>query len=220
MKVLVIGASRGIGLEFVRQYSAGRHAVTATARDEASLERVRSLGAHALQLDIANANSVSALAARIKGAAFDVVVVCAGVGLPLKALEVPSERAFNNVMHTNVLGPMRLMQPIADALAPGAKLALLSSLMGSIGARSEPGNWVYSASKAALNSVLKDASLVFGPRAICVSLHPGWVRTDMGGAGADLDVVESVAGMREVIDGLRHEDTGSFRNFDGASIEW
>ena len=220
MKVLVIGASRGIGLEFVRQYSARRHAVTATARDGAGLERIRAFGAHALQLDIVNANSVSALAARIRGAAFDVVGVSAGVGLALGAPEVPSEQVFDNVMHATVLGPMRLMQPIADALAPGAKLALLSSLMGSIGARGETSHWVYRASKAALNSVLKDVSLLFGPRAICVSLHPGWVRTDMGGADADLDVLESVAGMREVIDGLRPEDTGGFRNFDGASIEW
>jgi NAD(P)-dependent dehydrogenase (short-subunit alcohol dehydrogenase family) len=84
-------------------------------------------------------------------------------------------------MHTNVLAAMRLLPQLVDALAPGARLAVLSSRMGSIGLRNSPSGWLYRASKAALNSVLKDASLVLAGRATCVSLHPGWVRTDMGG---------------------------------------
>jgi NAD(P)-dependent dehydrogenase (short-subunit alcohol dehydrogenase family) len=85
-------------------------------------------------------------------------------------------------MHTNVLGAMRVLPQLVDALAPGARLAVLSSRMGSIGLRSATGGWLYRASKAALNSVLKDTSLVLAGPCHLRGLHPGWVRTDMGGA--------------------------------------
>ena len=84
-------------------------------------------------------------------------------------------------MHANVLGAMRVIPQLADALAPGARLAVLSSRMGSIGSRNATVGWLYRASKAALNSVLKDVSLQFAGRATCVAFHPGWVQTDMGG---------------------------------------
>ena len=92
--------------------------------------------------------------------------------------------------------------------------------MGSIGGRGHVESWLYRASKAALNSVLKDASLVLAGRAICVSFHPGWVRTDMGGAHAPIGVAESVAGMRAVLAGLTPADNGSFRSYDGKPIPW
>jgi NAD(P)-dependent dehydrogenase (short-subunit alcohol dehydrogenase family) len=123
-------------------------------------------------------------------------------------------------MHTNVLGAMRVLPQVADALAPGARLAVISSKMGSIGARSASSGWLYRASKAALNSVLKDASLVLAGRAICVALHPGWVRTDMGGSGADLAVADSVAGIRRTLAGLAPAHNGGFYNFDGTAIPW
>ena len=124
------------------------------------------------------------------------------------------------VMHTNVLGAMRVIPQVADALAPGAKLAMLSSRMGAIGPRTSAGGWLYRASKAAANSVLKDASTVLADRAVCVSLHPGWVRTDMGGAGADLPVEQSVTDMRRVIASLTPADNGRFLNHDGSPIAW
>jgi len=115
---------------------------------------------------------------------------------------------------------MRVIPQIVDALAPAARLAVLSSRMGAIGPRTAGNGWLYRASKAALNSVLKDVSLALGPRAACVSFHPGWVRTDMGGAGADLDVARSVSDMRRVIDGLTLADSGRFLNHDGSAIGW
>eukprot|EP01137_Pigoraptor_chileana_P013393 Opistho-2@66860 len=113
-------------------------------------------------------------------------------------------------MHANVLGPMRVLPQLEDALAPGARIAILSSRMGSIGLRSSAVGWLYRASKAAVNSVLKDASLVLAGKAICISLHPGWVRTEMGGAGADIDAATSVAGMRTVLATVKPEHNGSF----------
>ena len=221
MNILIVGASRGIGLEFVRQYRADGANVTATARDDAGLERLKALGATALRLDVVDAASAAGLAWQIDGAQLDVAVVNAGVsGVRVAALEPPTEENFDAVMRTNVLGPMRVIAQIADALAPGAKLALLSSRMGSIGSRTSATSWLYRASKAAANSVLKDTALALGARAACVALHPGWVRTDMGGAGADIDVATSVAGMRNVIATLRPSETGAYRNYDGEKIPW
>ena len=218
--VLVVGASRGIGYEFVRQYRNDGHDVTATVRDSAGLARVRGLGAHAFMLDVTDADCASILMAHLQGRTFDVALVCAGVGSRLDALDPPTASEFELVMRTNVLGPMRALKPIADALSPGAKLALLSSQMGSIESRHESSRWLYRASKAALNSIVKDTSLALGGRAICISIHPGWVRTDMGGVNADISVLDSVAGMRKVIAALDAEDTGTFRDHKGASIAW
>jgi NAD(P)-dependent dehydrogenase (short-subunit alcohol dehydrogenase family) len=221
MNILIIGASRGIGLEFARQYLAAGAAVTATARSEEALATLRNIGATALALDVASTESASRLAWQIDGKAFDVVVVCAGVyGPRTTGLQPPTEDDFNAVMHTNVLGPMRVIPQLVDVLAPGAKLAVLSSRMGSIGSRSSAGGWLYRASKAAVNSVLKDASLTLAGRATCVSFHPGWVRTDMGGAGATLEASDSVAHMRRVIAGLSPTDNGSFFDHDGTPIPW
>jgi NAD(P)-dependent dehydrogenase (short-subunit alcohol dehydrogenase family) len=221
MNVLVIGASRGIGLEFVRQYREAGDQVTATARDDAGLERLRALGATALTIDVADVASAASLAWQIEGAGFDVAIVNAGVNGPrTTGLEAPSEDDFDHVMRTNVLGPMRVVPQIAEALAPGGKVAVLSSRMGSIGSRTSASSSLYRASKAAVNSVVKDASLVYQGRAICIAFHPGWVRTDMGGAGADLDVATSVAGMRKVVAGLSARDNGAYLNYDGQPIPW
>jgi NAD(P)-dependent dehydrogenase (short-subunit alcohol dehydrogenase family) len=113
-----------------------------------------------------------------------------------------------------------VLPQVAEALAPGARLAVVSSRMGSIGARTANSGWVYRASKAALNSVLKDVSIALAGRAVCVALHPGWVRTDMGGAGADLDVADSAAGIRRTLARLTDADHGGFFMFDGAPIPW
>jgi NAD(P)-dependent dehydrogenase (short-subunit alcohol dehydrogenase family) len=217
--VLIVGASRGIGLEFVRQFRAAGCQVVATARSDEGLAALRSLGATAIRLDVTDTASASGLAWQIDGCQFDDVVLVAGVyGPRTTGLQTPTEADFNAVMQANVLGPMRVLPQIQEALAPGARLAILSSRMGSISLRESTAGWLYRASKAAANSVLKDASLALDGRAICVSFHPGWVRTEMGGAAADIDVATSVAGMRAVLAGLKPEDNGRFFNYDGAAL--
>lgn len=219
--LLVIGASRGIGLEWVRQACAAGEPVTATARDDDGLARLRALGAQALRLDLLDAASCAGLTGLLKGVQFTTAVINAGVyGPDTAAPAVPTQDEFDAVMRTNVLGPMRVMGALQEALAPGAKLAVISSRMGSIGLRSNANGWLYRASKAAVNSVLKDASLSFGGRVSCVAFHPGWVRTDMGGAGADLAPEDAVAQLRATLARVGAADNGSFLNFDGAPLAW
>jgi NAD(P)-dependent dehydrogenase (short-subunit alcohol dehydrogenase family) len=221
MNIFIVGASRGLGLEFVRQYRADHHRVVATARDEAGLQRLRALGAEAFALDLTDAASACSIGGRIDGEAFDIVVISAGVyGPRTTGLEPPAQDDFDLVMRTNVLGPMRVVSQLADALAPHAKLALISSRMGSIGLRNSAYGWLYRASKAALNSVLKDASLELGGRATCVAFHPGWVQTDMGGAGADLTPAKSVHDLRAVLAQLAPADNGGFFDHDGSPLAW
>lgn len=219
--VLVIGASRGIGLELVRQHRAEGRAVVATARDDTGLARLQALGARALKLDVASPVSVSGLAWQIDGESFDTVWFCAGVYGPSTAgLQPPTLADFDRVMHTNVLGAMQVLPQLLDALAPQARVGLLSSRMGSIGRRGSPTGWLYRASKAALNSVVKDLSLALAGRALCVALHPGWVRTDMGGADADLDVARSAADLRATLAALTPAEHGRFLNHDGQPLDW
>ena len=220
-QVLVVGASRGIGLELVRQYRADGIAVTATARTAEGLAALTALGARAVSLDVTDAASVAGLAQQIDGTPFDSVWIVAGVYGPHHTdLQAPTAADFDAVMHANVFGPMQVLPVLDRALAPGARVGVLSSIMGSIGQRSSNAGWLYRASKAAVNSVLKDVSLAWAGRATCVALHPGWVRTDMGGAGADLSVAQSAADLRHTLAALTPADNGRFLNHDGQPLAW
>ena len=128
MHVLIIGASRGIGFEFVKQYLAEGHTVTATARDDASLGRLDALGAKAVRLDVLDAASSAALGRKLGDAKFDVAIVNAGVyGADIAAPTAPTQDEFDFVMRTNVLGPMRVLPALTETLKQGAKMAVISS---------------------------------------------------------------------------------------------
>lgn len=220
---LVIGASRGIGLELVRQYRADGWEVIGTAREAKGLERLRALGAETLQLDVTAAQAPEQLERALGGRSLAVAILNAGIyGPRSQALEPPEEAVFLEVMRTNVLPAMRIAPRLLAALERGkGRFAVLSSRMGAIGPRTGTAGWLYRASKAALNSVLKDVSLVAGARGIaCVAFHPGWVKTDMGGQSADVDVGTSVAGMRRSLDALDATKNGAFLSYDGSTIPW
>lgn len=221
MNVLVVGASRGIGWALAEQYCAAGARVLATARSAPDLQRLAALGARTLRLDVADAAGSSGLAWAVDGEAFDVVIVNAGVyGPDRAAFDVPTEAEFDTVMRTNVLGAMRVLAQVESALAHGARVLLVSSNMGSLGLRSHAARWLYRASKAALNSVAKDASLVLAGRAVCVAVHPGWVRTAIGGPEAPLSADESAAALRRLIDRLQPADNGGFFDPEGAPLPW
>ncbi|CAN7524669.1 SDR family oxidoreductase [Trinickia sp. LjRoot230] len=222
---LIVGASRGLGHEFVRQYREAGWRVIATARtDEALDELETAFGAEPMSLDITEPDEINALAQRLAGERLHVAVVVAGVyGPPTEGVEAFSAADFDYVMMTNVRGPMLLMPsllPLVESVE--GVLAVLSSRMGSIGEATGTTGWLYRTSKAALNCALHVASLQTR-RASCIALHPGWVRTDMGGAQAAIEPERSVAGMREVIaqaGAARTSFNGRFIQYDGTAIDW
>jgi NAD(P)-dependent dehydrogenase (short-subunit alcohol dehydrogenase family) len=218
---LVIGASRGIGLELVRQYRADGWRVIATARKKEDLAQLAGLGAEAHQLDVTDIDSIGGFGWKLDDEKLDVAILNAGVFGP-RHEGFPTQQEFDEVMHTNVLAALRLLPIVAPFVAAArGKLAVLSSRMGSMGARTSSSGTLYRASKAALNSVLVDTAINFGPKgAVCVAFHPGWVKTDMGGTGADVPVDQSVSGMRRVLASLTNADNGTFKNYDGAPISW
>ena len=145
-QVLIIGASRGIGLELVNQYRHAGDRVIATARDEAGLRRIEALGAKPLALEVADPASTSGLAWQLDGYQFNRVMYVAGLyGPKTIGLQPPSAADFDAVMHTNVLGPMRVLPQLLDALAPDARIGILSSRMGSMTLRANSAGWVYRA---------------------------------------------------------------------------
>lgn len=218
---LIIGASRGIGYEFARQYKAAGWRVIATARTPEGLDNLRSLGCETMPMDVNNLNDCAGLGWRLDDEKIDVAILNAGVmGTRTQGLQAPFQLSFDEVMHTNVLAAMRIL-PIVLPLVENAagKLAVLSSRMGSISLRENNASWLYRASKAALNSVLKDVSLS-AQKVTCIAFHPGWVQTDMGGAGAEISVEVSVAGMRQVIAESSQSQNGQFLSNDGSQLDW
>ncbi len=217
--VLVMGASRGIGLEFARQYAAEHWRVIATARDDAGLERLKALGCEALRLDVAEPASVSGLAWQLDGEELDLALFVAGVMARPGADTPPTQPEFDRVMRTNVLGAMQALPQVAPLLRPGAALAFISSLMGSITECQGSSAWLYRTSKAALNMAVHAAQQDH-PDRLLLALSPGWVQTDMGGAHAPLTVAQSVASMRGTLAGLTPAQRGAFLNHDGTPLPW
>jgi NAD(P)-dependent dehydrogenase (short-subunit alcohol dehydrogenase family) len=218
---LIIGASRGIGLELVRQYRADDWRVIATARTPQAITQLTQLGAEAHALDVTNVDAVAGFGWKLDDERLDVAFFNAGVYGP-RHDGFPTQADFDQVMHTNVLAAMRLLPMVAPLLAANhGKLGVLSSNMGSMGNRTSAGGSLYRASKAALNSVLVDTALAFGPKGVtCIAFHPGWVQTDMGGAGAPLPVEKSVQGLRATLASRTRADNGKFFNYDGTPIPW
>jgi NAD(P)-dependent dehydrogenase (short-subunit alcohol dehydrogenase family) len=218
---LIIGASRGIGNEMVRQYRADGWRVIATARKSADCDELKRLGAEAHQADVTQAEAIAGLGWKLDDEKIDAAWLVAGIYGPDGA-GFPTEQEFDDVMHTNVLAAMRLLPIVAPLVtATRGKVAVISSRMGSIGERNSNEGTLYRASKAALNSVLADAALTYGPQgATCITFHPGWVQTDMGGAGATLTVQQSVTALRATLAKVQPAQNGAFLNYDGTPIPW
>jgi NAD(P)-dependent dehydrogenase (short-subunit alcohol dehydrogenase family) len=218
---LVIGASRGIGREFAQQLLQQRWKVYATARDEAALADLRSVGIEALQIDVAKPESLAGIGWQLDDVKLDLAVYVAGVlGPSGGASEPPTNVDFDKVMHTNVLGAMQAIPLVAPMVEAGkGKFVFITSGMGSIGEVSSSGAWLYRVSKAALNMAVKSASLDY-PKATFVAMNPGWVQTDMGGSNASITVEESVTSMRKTLDSVDVKQSGSFYSYNGRQLPW
>jgi NAD(P)-dependent dehydrogenase (short-subunit alcohol dehydrogenase family) len=221
---LVLGASRGLGLEFTRQYLAEGWTVFATHRSEDDRIRLRDLGANTLRLDVMQVADVAGIAWQLDGERLDVAVMNAGVYGPRTSSprQPPGDADFDTVMRTNVLAAMRIVPVVAPLLAPArGTLAFVSSRMGSIAEAGAAYGMLYRVSKAAVNMVAKLAHVEHAPLGVRVlSLHPGWVRTDMGGPNADVAVSDSIAGLRRVIADTGAFPGGCFYDYRGQSLAW
>lgn len=215
--VAIVGASRGIGLEFVNQYLSAGWQVNASARKEEDLRSLEALGALAHQADVTDEASLNAMAMAIE-TPLDLLIVNAGVGSFERNLADIEPTNWTQVMTTNALGPLLVARTVGGKIRQGGKLVALTSMMGSI-ADNSGGAWSYRMSKAALNMGLSCLAIELRSRGIMVAvLHPGWVKTKMGGEQAPLAPELSVKGMRAVIEGLTR--SGGFFDYQGKELPW
>ena len=205
--VLITGAGRGIGRELASQYQADGWRVIGTTRRE---------------FDVTDVPAIRRFAAGLKDP-IDVLVCNAGIagkrGTSIGSFDYES---WNEVLRVNVLGAAAVAEAFVENVAASERkaIAFMSSRLGSI-AETSGHTLPYSSSKAALNMVARAFSLLLAPRGIIVvALHPGWVRTDMGGAGAPVEPADSVRGLRKVIAGLGPADSGRLLSHEGATIPW
>ena len=216
--VAIVGTSRGIGRELVRQYLADGwqvHASVRKAEDAAGLD-----AAHIHIADMTDETSLTAMADRI-GESLDLVIANAGVGAREMRIADIDPVAWTRVMTVNALGPLLVARTLGLKLKrPGGKFAALTSQLGSI-AQNSGGMWAYRMSKAALNMGLANLAVEWKRHDITVSaLHPGWVKTDMGGIDADIDPATSITGMRKVIAATTPESNGRFFDYTGQELAW
>lgn len=216
--VLITGANRGIGLEFVHQYRREGWDVIATARRPDNASDLSATGASVEALDTADPASIEALAQRLSGRPIDVLIANAGV--------YPDDldaQKWSAGFATNCIGPTLLAQALRNNVKASTerKMIAVTSRMGSIADNSSGGATAYRATKAALNAAWHSLAIELRDDRIAVGLvHPGWVQTDMGGKGAAIDTQTSVTGLRRVIAGLKPERSGSFFNYDGEELPW
>jgi NAD(P)-dependent dehydrogenase (short-subunit alcohol dehydrogenase family) len=236
-RVFVTGASRGLGLEFVRQYAAEGCDVIATCRDPGSARELAALAAAAggritiEALDVSDHAAVDRLAARHRGTPIDLLINNAGdIGprdpgvsrLPEQQFGTMNYGEWRRVLEVNTLAPLKIAEAFVENVAASAakKMIFISSETGSNAQGRHP-VIAYCSSKAALNKVVTMLALTLGTRGIvCAALCPGHVKTALGGAGAKLEAVDSIRGLRKVIAGLTSADNGCYRDHAGATIGW
>ena len=223
-RALIIGASRGLGLGLAQELASRGVEVTATARDLDKATGLRDVkGATLAAVDIDDAASVDALAKRLEGQTFDVVFINAGITGPSHhSSDLATIEEIGKLLATNSLSPIRLSRKLLGNVEPGGTLAFMTSVLGSIAENTSGGMELYRASKTALNSLVK--SFVSGldekKKLTVLAVHPGWVRTDMGGAEAPLDVETSVRGIADQLEKNAGKGGLTYLDYQGTQIPW
>ena len=221
--IMITGASRGLGLEFARQFYNEECRVIATCRSPKNANELNAIGdidVHAL--DVTDDKSVTTLADKLRGENIDILINNAGVIGQRDGFGRIDYDIWAKTMDTNVFGPMRVAEAFRDNVMNSEKeqMIFITSRMGSI-AEAVPNAYVYRSSKAALNMAVKCLSAELGEQGlIAVLFHPGHVQTDMGGQAAPVTPQKSIEGMKNQIVALTRDDNGCFLSYDGRQIPW
>jgi NAD(P)-dependent dehydrogenase (short-subunit alcohol dehydrogenase family) len=225
---LIVGANRGIGLGVAKAFLGKGWTVIATARDPAKAAALRDLesshpGRVSIpRLDMNDPQALDAFAASLASSTLDAILVNAGVAGPAhRSASAATAAETGALMFTNAIAPIRLARSLIDRIRPGSGvLAFTSSIMGSV-ALNSGGHELYRASKAALNSLTRGLWGEVGGRNLTVlTLHPGWVQTDMGGASAAVTVEDSAAGIVQVIERQAGAHKHLFLDYTGKELAW
>lgn len=225
---LIVGASRGIGLGLVGEFERRGWLVIGTARDPAKATALNELANNSggrvsvEQVDTTDLDQARALRQRLDGVELDLVIVNAGVGGPPKNPMTVSQAEFDTLFITNSLAPVRLAELFVDRVKPrSGVIGLMTSQLGSVEGASGGGYELYRASKAALNSFTRSFAARHRDKGVTVlSLHPGWVKTDMGGPGAPLTPEESATAIARTLKGLTMKQTSLFLYNNGSELKW
>jgi NAD(P)-dependent dehydrogenase (short-subunit alcohol dehydrogenase family) len=228
---LITGANRGIGLEFTRQYAGDGWRILACVRRPEQSDALNALGAqHPEQisvhrLDVADDSAIDQLASSLAGQPIDLLINNAGVYTDPKggALNHDGHEAWTRAFLINTMATLKMVRAFRSHIVRSDQktVVTISSKMGSIAENDSGGSYMYRSSKAAVNMVVKTLAIdLKAVGVIAVVLHPGWVKTEMGGPHALISSMQSVSGMREVINRLTMNDSGKFIAYDGKEVPW
>ena len=227
--ILITGANRGLGLGFVKKYIEKNVHLMCTTRDISGSKELLAYkekypdNMEIFELDLLKDNAALTLANFIKDRPIDILISNAGVGSSNQHFQAVSSNRWLEVLKVNLIAPLIITQAVIENVKKSSvkKICFLSSQLGSIEDNKSGGMYIYRSSKTGLNQVVKSLSIDLKAYGITVvSLHPGWVKTDMGGPNGLIDAPESVNGLRRVIKALNLENSGRFYNYDGSEIPW
>jgi NAD(P)-dependent dehydrogenase (short-subunit alcohol dehydrogenase family) len=223
-RALIVGASRGLGLGLVEELARRGWEVLATVRDPDQSGELNQLAlggkTRIERLDVTDMDSVRSLRGLLEDERFDLLFLNAGMGNPKgrSALTVDDEDMWR-LFRTNALGPARTAELLAGVVRPGGVVAFMTSRLGSVADRTSDHAEPYSASKAALNSFIRSFAVRHQDVSV-LALHPGWVKTGIGGDGAPLEVEDSVPGLADIVERARGSNSHGFLDYRGETIPW
>jgi len=227
--ILITGANRGIGLELTEQFAEDGWQVLACCRNPADATQLqalieRDLAVELHPLDVTNYQQMAILADQLGNRPIDILLSNAGVyGSKGVGFGEVDAQEWRQVLEVNTIAPLMLVQTFVEQVAASRQklVAVISSKVGSIADNSSGGSYVYRSSKTAVNQVVKSLSIDLAHRDITViSLHPGWVKTDMGGPNAEISTDKSVSGLKSILQSAGLAQSGHFIEFNGTSIPW
>jgi NAD(P)-dependent dehydrogenase (short-subunit alcohol dehydrogenase family) len=225
--VLITGANRGIGLKFAEEYSKLGWHVIATCRNPSHANKLNQLATdfgsiEIYPLEVSNSDQIHELADALKNKPIDVLINNAGIHRSCTLGSI-DKQAWLESFTINSIAPYEVTIHLLDNILQGSlkKVISITSKMGSIDDNTSGGSYIYRSSKTALNSIMRSLEHDLGHHGIAtLTLHPGWVRTDMGGMGAWINVDESVAGMIKQIEKLNLSNAGRYVDYAGKKINW